>query len=100
MASRREGSIVQRSKGSWQIRYYAPPDASGKQKRLTQTVRGLKSDAEKMLRERLAAMENGGYIPRDKETVSQFMQRWLDTYAATNVTSDPPRLPGLCDAIH
>ena len=37
-----------------------------------------------MLRERLATLETGGYVPKDKETVAQFMQRWLDTYAATN----------------
>jgi integrase len=84
--ARREGSIIQRSKGSWQIRYYAPPDANGKQKRLTETVRGTKSAAEKLLRKRLSAIENGGYVPKDKETVSQFIARWLDTYAATNVT--------------
>ena len=37
-----------------------------------------------MLRERMAALENGSYVPKDKETVSDFMQRWLDTHAATN----------------
>jgi integrase len=84
VASRREGSIIQRTKGSWQIRYYGPPDASGKQKRLTETVEGLKGDAEKVLRDRLAAMENGGYVPRDKETVAAFLGKWLETYAATN----------------
>ena len=86
MPSRREGSITQRNKGSWQLRYYGPPDANGKQKRLTETVRGLKSDAEKLLRERMAAIENGGYVPRDKETVAEFLERWLETYAATNTT--------------
>jgi integrase len=84
VASRREGSIIQRTKGSWQIRYYGPPDASGKQKRLTETVKGLKGDAEKVLRDRLAAMENGGYVPRDKETVAAFLGKWLETCAATN----------------
>ena len=86
MPSRREGSIIQRNKGSWQLRYYGPPDGNGKQKRLTETVRGLKSDAEKLLRERLAAIENGGYVPRDRETVADFLVRWLETYAATNTT--------------
>lgn len=84
--ARREGSITQRSKGSWQIRYYGPLDANGKQKRLTETVRGLKSEAEKVLRDRQAAIENGGYVPRDKETTSQFLNHWLDTYATSNVT--------------
>ena len=30
--------------------------------------------------------ETGGYVPKQKETVAQFMQRWLATYAATNTT--------------
>ena len=33
------------------------------------------------------AFENGGYIERQKETVGQFLARWLDTYGATNVTA-------------
>jgi integrase len=39
-----------------------------------------------VLRELLAAIENGGYVPKQKETVARFMERWLDTYAATNTT--------------
>ena len=60
--NRREESITQRNKESWQLRYYSPPDANGKQKRLTETIWGRKSDAEKVLRERLAAIENTGYV--------------------------------------
>ena len=86
MPSRREGSIIQRARGSWQVRYYGPPEADGKQKRLTETVRGNKSFAESRLRERLAAIENGAYVSKDKETVAGFLRRWLDTYAATNTT--------------
>ena len=78
MPSRHEGSIDRRSKGSWQIRYYSPADASGKQKRITETVRGLKGDAENALRDRLGAIENGSYVARDKETVAGFLGRWLE----------------------
>jgi integrase len=84
--TRREGSIIQRSKGSWQIRYYAPPDAQGKQKRLTETIRGRKSDAEAVLRERLSTIQRGEYVPRQKETLAQFMESWLDGHAASHVS--------------
>ncbi|MSQ17956.1 MAG: site-specific integrase [Dehalococcoidia bacterium] len=80
------GSVRQRSEGSWQIRYEGPADTTGKRKYLAETFRGTKKEAERVLRERLAAIENGGYVPKQKETVAQFMQRWLDTYAATNTT--------------
>ena len=80
------GSIRQRSKGTWQLRYDAPPDGTGKRRFVSETVRGNKKDAERVLRERLASIENGGYVAKDKETVAQYMQRWLQTYAATNTT--------------
>jgi integrase len=86
MPSRREGSIIQRSKGSWQIRYFGPPDANGKRKQVNETVKGLRKDAERVLRERLSAIENGGYVAKDKETVADFLKRWLATYCATNTT--------------
>jgi integrase len=81
-----KGSIRQRSKGSWQLRHEGPPDGTGKRKYLSETIKGNKKEAERVLRERLAAIENGGYVAKHKETVSDFMQRWLDTYAATNTT--------------
>lgn len=80
------GSIRQRSKGTWQVRYDAPPDGTGKRRFLSETVKGTKKEAECVLRERLAAIENGGYVARDKETIAEFMARWLETYAATNTT--------------
>lgn len=84
--TRREGSIHQRSKGSYQLRYYGPPDADGKRRQVNETVRGTAKEAQRVLRERLAAIENGRYVARDKDTLGQFMTRWLETYAATNTT--------------
>ena len=49
MPSRREGSITQPSKGSWQIRYYDPPETNGQRKRVTETIRGKRSVAERAL---------------------------------------------------
>jgi integrase len=80
------GSIRQRSPGSWQIRYEGPPDGPGERKYLSETVRGNKKDAERALRERQSAIENGGYVAKDKETVVQFMERWMNTYVVANTT--------------
>ena len=46
--SRREGTVTQRSKGSYQIRY-SVADADGKRKQVNETVKGTKKDAEKCL---------------------------------------------------
>jgi len=80
------GSIQQRSPGAWRLRYNGPPGPDGRRKQVTETVRGSRKEAERVLRERLAAIESGGYIAKQKETVGQFLTRWLDTYAATNTT--------------
>ena len=81
-----KGSIRQRNKGSWELHYDIPSDGTGRRRQRTETVKGTRRDAERVLRERLTATENGGYIPKDKETVGQFLQRWMETYAATNTT--------------
>ena len=80
------GSIRARSKGSWQIRYEGPSDTTGMRKYLSETVKGTKKEAERVLGKGWPPIENGGYVPRAKETVAEYMYRWLDIYAATNVT--------------
>ena len=78
------GSVKSRSRKSWQIRYYGPPDPKGKRKQINETIRGTKPEAERVLRERITAVETGNFVPKHNETVSEFLQRWLDTYARTN----------------
>ena len=79
------GSIEQRSRGTWRMRYDAPTPDGGR-KQVSETIRGTRKDAERVLRERIAATENGGYVPKLRETVAEYMKRWLDTYCATNTT--------------
>ena len=88
MSGRRPGSIRERPRGSgrWELRYDGPPDASGHRKQVSKTIRGTKRAAEIYLRERLAAMENGSYVPNIRQTVAEFLQEWLSIYAATNTS--------------
>ena len=81
-----QGSIKQRSKGSWRLRYDGPPDASGKRTQVSETVRGTRKDADAVLRERLTTIERGTFMPKRKETVGTFLERWLEIYAASNTT--------------
>ena len=81
-----KGSIRQRSKGTWQLRYDLLDAESGRRRYVSETVRGTKKEAERALRERLAAIETGSYETKQKETVTEFMRRWMETYAATNTT--------------
>ena len=56
----------------------------GRRKQTTETVHGPKRLAEKVLRDRLAALEDGSHVAKSKETVAQFMEYWLDNYAASH----------------
>ena len=81
-----KGSVRQRSKGSWQIRYEGYPDVKGKRKFHQETIRGTKKEAERVMRERISSIDNGSYIPKNNETLGHFLNNWVDTYAATNVS--------------
>ena len=78
------GTIRQRNKGSWEIRYSPPADGTGRRKYLSETVRGTKSKAQAVLRARIKAVETGNYVTKYNETVAEYMEAWLTTYAATN----------------
>ena len=80
---RYSGSIEKRGT-SWRIRYWLPQDSNGKRKQQSETVRGTKKEANTLLRQRLAEIENGGFIPKDSQTVAQYMDYWMRTYVQTN----------------
>jgi integrase len=84
--SKRQGGITQRSKGSWEIRFNVLTDGNGKRKRVTETIKGTRKEAEKRLREKLGEIDNNRHVGKSKETVSQFMTRWMDTHVAMNCT--------------
>ena len=74
------GSIRQKGRG-WQIRYRK----DGQRK--CEQVNGTFKLAEKVLRERLVAIEKGEYVGKKKLTVGVYLQSWLETYAVTNCTA-------------
>jgi integrase len=78
------GSITKLPSGSWILKWYGPADQDGNRKRLTHTVKGSKTDANKKLRELLSAVDSGSHVDKSPVTVKQFATRWMDTYVATN----------------
>ena len=80
------GSVTRLPSGSWILKWYGPADQDGKRKRITETYKGDKKGAEKVLRERLSAVDNGSHIDKSKETVKDFSTRWQEIYVATNCT--------------
>lgn len=80
------GTLIQRSKGSWTIILDVGRDpVTGKRKQHTETVRGAKRLPEKRLAELIHEANNGVYIKSAKATVGEFLQQWLQDYAANRV---------------
>ena len=74
------GSIRKKGRG-WQIRYRK--DGERKYEQVTGTFK----QAEKVLRDRLVAIEKGEYVGKKKLTTNTYLHDWLETYAVTNCTS-------------
>lgn len=83
---RYSGSIEKRG-NSWRIRYWLPPDANGKRRQQSETLRGNKKEAADRLRDRLSQIQNGGHISKSTQTVGQFLDHWMRTYAQTNTSA-------------
>jgi integrase len=73
--------IHRRSPGAWEVILERGRDAqTGKRLRRTFTVRGTKRDAEREAAVELSAMTRGTYVDPSKESVGQFLERWLRDY--------------------
>jgi integrase len=66
-----DGGIDARSENSWRLRYWI----NGK--RFTKTVRGTKSEAQKMLRDLLHSGDTGTHVAPDKITVGAWVEQWI-----------------------
>src|SRR5215472_7569822 len=73
--SRRQGSIEERSPGHWLIRY-SVAEAGGR-RRFSTTIAGTRKDAEKELRRRLDAVDDGTHVDPTRMTTGEWLTRWL-----------------------
>ena len=82
------GSLRQRSPGSWELTVDLGRDARGKRRRKYLTVRGTKAQARRRLREPRSVLDMGIDLP----TENILLRDWLDRYMADFVT--PQRRQG------
>ena len=81
------GHIRKRSRGSWTLWVDLGRDPeTGKRKQQTFTIHGSKKDAQRELRAILTRAEGGAYVKPTKMTVKEYLEQWLESYVATNVT--------------
>ncbi len=82
-----KGHIYQRAKGSWTIVYDLPADAvTGKRRQKSQTMKGTKRDAERVLREVLISLERGSYVKPNKITLGEWLNQWCESFVVMNTT--------------
>lgn len=79
-----KGHIRQRGKDTWAIVIYLGTE-QGKKRQKWYTVHGSKRDAERELRRLLHEMDTGAYAEPSKLTVGEYLERWLNEYAAVRV---------------
>ena len=79
------GQIIERGKNTYLVRIYMGLDANGKRKYHNKTIHGNKKDAERYRNKILREKDTGTFVEPSKETVSEFMDIWLETVAKARV---------------
>jgi integrase len=79
------GQIIKRGDKTWLVRIFIGREAQGKRRYLNKTVRGNKKDAETYLSNTLTAMSSGTFVEASPITVSEYLERWLQTAASKRV---------------
>ena len=72
-----QGSIRQRSPGSWELAVELGRDEFGRRRRRYRTVRGTKAHARRELRKFLSALDRGMGLPDERILLRDWLDRWM-----------------------
>lgn len=85
MAARRTGQVIEWGEGKYRLRWYKG-EANGKRRYSSEIVEApSKREAEKVLRAKQGQVDRGEVVEPTRETVAEFLERWLTTAAAHKV---------------
>jgi len=79
------GQIIKRGERKFLVRIPLGMDANGKRKYHNHTVHGSKKDAERYKTQKLRELDIGEFIEPTKETVAEYIDKWLETSARQRV---------------
>ena len=74
-----QGHLRRRGKRSWAIVLNLGRDLNGQRRQKWHAVQGTKRDAQRELTRLLDSIHSGGYVEPTKLTVTQYLNRWLDS---------------------
>jgi integrase len=82
-----KGNLTRRGRSSWRLKFDAGSDPAGRRITKFVTLRGTRRQAQEEAAKILAGIATGTHIDASRETVSQFVERWLRDWADDNVSN-------------
>jgi integrase len=80
------GQVIKRGDDTWLVRIFTGRDAQGKRRYLNKTIKGKKKDADTYLSKTQAAISTGTFIEPSLSTLSEYLDKWLETAARPRVS--------------
>ena len=78
------GYIRKKGEHSWQITLDTGTGPDGERRRVYETVKGGKKDAQRRLHELIVGLDKGVYTPPGRLTLAEHLHNWLEGYVKTN----------------
>jgi integrase len=72
------GNITRRGKVSWRLKFDIEPDATGKRRFHTVTIRGTRKKAEEELARLLNDAHRGTLVDQNRDSVATYLRSWLN----------------------
>lgn len=83
-----KGNLTRRGKSSWRLKFDAGVDSdTGKRITKYHTLHGTKAKAQEEAAKIIASTVTGSYVDHSRETVAEFISRWLKDWAAANTSN-------------
>jgi integrase len=83
-----KGNLTRRGRRSWRLKFDTGTDpVTGKRVTNYVTLQGTRAQAQEEAAKILAATITGQYVDASRETVAQFVERWLRDWADANVSN-------------
>jgi integrase len=80
------GHLTRRGQRSWRLKYDLGTDGAGKRQTRYATLRGTRAEAQAQAAKILATVAEGTHADPSHETVAEFVERWLATWANDNTS--------------
>lgn len=83
------GQVISRGKSAkdgkevWLIRVFSGRDGAGRKEYISKTFHGSKTKAETAMREMLHAQDKGTLVKESRESVGDYLEKWLDTHKSS-----------------